>query len=28
MPVPPRPVADPNASIARPRNVVRTSFDR
>jgi hypothetical protein len=28
MPVPPRPVADPNASISRPRNVVRTSFVR
>jgi hypothetical protein len=28
MPVPPRPIADPNASISRPRNVVRTSFVR
>jgi hypothetical protein len=28
MPIPPRPIADPNASVARPRNVIRTSFVR
>jgi hypothetical protein len=28
MPVPPRPIADPNASVSRPRSVVRASFLR
>jgi hypothetical protein len=27
-PIPPRPMADPNASISHSRNVVRTSFVR
>jgi hypothetical protein len=27
-PIPPRPMADPNASIGQQRNVVRTSFLR
>jgi hypothetical protein len=28
MPVPPRPMADPNASVGQSREVVRTSFVR
>jgi hypothetical protein len=28
MPMPPLPMADPNASVSRQRDVVRTSFSR
>jgi hypothetical protein len=28
MPVPPLPMSDPNASVSRQRDVVRTSFSR